>query len=204
MEKQRRFIWKLVWCGALTIVGLSMTRKASAQTDAAISIYGAFTGTTNANGTIQSPSNAPGALLELRHISNPLMGYELGFSFNRADQTYTLSSTLTSATRIKARANQVEANWVVSAPIFNVKVFALAGGGLKFFSTSSGQTGVDGNTKPVFVYGAGLDYTVIPHLGVRFQYRGNLYRAPDLATAFSSTHRFAQTSEPMIGAYLRF
>jgi opacity protein-like surface antigen len=85
-----------------------------------------------------------------------------------------------------------------------LKAFALAGGGLKFFSTSSGQTGVNGETKPVFVYGAGLDYTVLPHVGLRFQYRGNLYRAPDLARAFTSTNRFAQTSEPMLGAYVRF
>ncbi|HEY0760350.1 MAG TPA: outer membrane beta-barrel protein [Acidisarcina sp.] len=187
-------------CAAITVVllaGVCGFPEAEAQTDAAASVYGAFTGTSNANGTVQSYSNAPGMLLELRHLSNPLVGYELAYSFNNADQKYNFAA-------VKAHASQVEANWLVSVGVFNLKAFAQAGGGLKFFSTSSGQTGVNGQTKPVFVYGAGIDYTVIPHFGLRFQYRGNLYRAPDLARAFSSTNRFAQTSEPSVGAFVRF
>lgn len=193
-----------VFATLLVIAGLSNATEAAGQTDAAVSLYGAFTGTSNANGTVQSPSNEPGVLLELRHLSNPLVGYELTYSYNRADQDYTLSAIFPPVKTVKARANQVEANWLVSFGIANLKAFALAGGGLKFFSTESGQTGVSGETKPVFVYGAGLDYTVLPHLGLRFQYRGNLYRAPDLASAFSSTDRFARTSEPSLGAYVRF
>jgi hypothetical protein len=204
MKTQRRLKNATLWVTLLIFAGLAGGETARAQTDAALSLYGAFTGTTNANGTQQSPSNAPGVLLELRHLSNPLVGYELAYSFNRADQDYSFSAIVPSIKNVKARANQVEANWVVSAGVFNLKAFALAGGGLKFFTSSSGQTGVRGETKPVFVYGAGLDYTVLPHLGLRFQYRGNLYRAPDLASAFSSTRNFARTSEPSLGAYVRF
>ncbi|HEY0795863.1 MAG TPA: outer membrane beta-barrel protein [Acidisarcina sp.] len=196
----------------MAFIALSGAASTHAQTDAAASLYGAFTGRSIANDTVQSPSNAAGVLLELRHLSNPLVGYELAYSFNNANQHYSLAaipvilpgSGLPTPQSVKARANQVEANWLVSVGVFNLKAFALAGGGLKFFSTSSGQTGVNGETKPVFVYGAGVDYTVLPHLGLRFQYRGSLYRAPDLARAFSSTNRFAQTSEPMLGAFVRF
>jgi len=56
----------------------------------------------------------------------------------------------------------------------------------------------------VFVYGAGLDWGVLPHLGLRFQYRGNLYKAPDLTKLYTSTNRFTHTAQPMIGAYFRF
>ena len=49
-----------------------------------------------------------------------------------------------------------------------------------------------------------MDWTVVPHLGLRFQYRGNLYKAPDLASVFSSTNSFTHNSEPMIGAFFRF
>lgn len=204
MKTQRRLKNATLWLTVLVLAGLSGRETARAQTDAALSLYGAFTGTTSANGTQQSPSNAPGVLLELRHLSNPLVGYELAYSFNRADQDYSLSAIVPSIKNVKARASQVEANWVVSAGVFNLKAFALAGGGLKFFTSNSVQTGVRGETKPVFIYGAGLDYTVLPHLGLRFQYRGNLYRAPDLASAFSSTKNFARTSEPSLGAYVRF
>jgi opacity protein-like surface antigen len=204
MKTRGRLNKNALYSAVLIIAGVVGAQSAGAQTDAALSLYGAFTGTTSANGTTQSPANAPGVLLELRHLSNPLVGYELAYSFNRADQDYGLSTIVPSIRNVKARANQIEASWVVSLGVYNLKAFALAGGGLKFFSTSSGQAGVRGETKPVFVYGAGLDYTVIPHLGLRFQYRGNLYRAPDLANAFSSTKNFARTSEPSLGAYVRF
>ncbi|GGH03914.1 outer membrane protein [Silvibacterium dinghuense] len=168
-----------------------------AQTDAAISYYGAFTGSTSGNGTVQSPSNQGGYLLEMRHISNPLVGYELNYSFNRANQGYNLES-------VKAGAHEVGADWFVSFPIANFKPFLLAGGGLLFFSPDGGQSGTQSNTKPVFVYGGGLDWTVIPHFGLRFQYRGNVYHAPDLLKAVSSTHTALNTAEPMLGAYFRF
>jgi hypothetical protein len=101
-------------------------------------------------------------------------------------------------------AHQVGANWVVSFPVLMLKPFVLAGGGIIFFHPDSNQPDETNDTKPVFVYGAGIDWTVIPHIGVRFQYRGNLYHAPDVSHAFSSTDAFTHTAEPMIGAYLRF
>lgn len=177
---------------------LALAPLAHAQTDAAASIYGSFSGTTEANGTAQSPSNSAGVLLELRHISNPLVGYELNYSFNRANQNYN------NLEEIKAAAHQVGADWVVSFPVLMLKPFILASGGLIFFRPDDSQPDSKSETKPVFVYGAGVDWTVIPHIGVRFQYRGNLYHAPDLSHAFSSTDAFTHTAQPMIGAYLRF
>ncbi len=61
---------------------------AQAQTDVALSLYGAFSGTTNANGTVQSPAASAGGMIELRHIRNPLIGYEATYSYNRANQVY--------------------------------------------------------------------------------------------------------------------
>jgi opacity protein-like surface antigen len=59
------------------------------------------------------------------------------------------------------------------------------------------------STKGVFVYGAGVDWGLLPHIGLRLQYRGNLYQASSLANAFSSTNAFTHTAEPMIGVYFR-
>lgn len=180
------------------LTAISLTPLVHAQTDAAASFYGAFSGTTTGNGTIQSPSNSAGVLLELRHISNPLVGYELNYSFNRANQNYN------NLEEINAVAHQVGADWVVSFPVLMFKPFVLGGGGVIFFHPDSDQPNGTNDTRFVFVYGAGLDWTVIPHIGLRFQYRGNLYHAPDLSHAFSSTDAFTHTAEPMIGAYLRF
>jgi hypothetical protein len=69
---------------------------------------------------------------------------------------------------------------------------------------SGGQNNTSTSIKPVYVYGAGLDWGLLPHLGLRFQYRGNLYKSPNLSKLYTSTDQFRHTSEPMIGAYFSF
>jgi opacity protein-like surface antigen len=197
--------------GALGVLGIPQV--VSAQTDVALSLYGAFSGTTNGNGTVQSPSNSAGAMIELRHISNPLVGYEATYSFNGDNQRYTstvatgtcaIGVTCPSTASVSAHAHEVSGDWVASGHIANFRPFALVGVGLLFNQPGSGQSSTSSATKPVFLYGAGLDWGVLPHLGLRFQYRGNLYKAPNLSQLFTSTNAFTHTSEPMIGAYFRF
>jgi opacity protein-like surface antigen len=204
MKNLFRFAFLAAFSLALT------TASAQAQTDVALSIYGAFNGSTNGNGVQQSPSNQAGGMLELRHISNPLMGYDVSYSFNRANQTYVgisddscLGGSCTPAS-VSADAHELAGNYVLSVKIANLRPFAQAGGGLLFNQPAGSQSNTQSATKPVFVYGAGLDWGLLPHLGLRFQYRGNLYKAPDLTKLYTSTGAFTHSSEPMIGAYLRF
>lgn len=209
--------------------------QAWAQTDVAVSAYGAFNQSTSGAGTAQSPSNGAGFLIEARHIRNPLVGYEATYAYNRADQGYSSAAPLllpcpapgcgwtTKASDIPANAHELTADWVVSLKVANLRPFALVGGGVLLNvpsggtlttstcyldhalcqqSTTSAPTSTA--TEAVFVYGAGLDWTLLPHIGLRFQYRGNLYKAPDLTTAFSSTGSFTHTAEPVVGAFFRF
>jgi opacity protein-like surface antigen len=196
----------------LFLIGLFMlgaTAPAWAQTDVALSLYGAFSGRTNGNGTIESPANSAGGIIELRHISNPLVGYEATYSYNRGNETYKPDcggSTCTAITTqtVKAAAHEVTADWLVSVHAANLRPFVLGGVGLLFHQPDSDQPDTSSSTKGVFVYGAGLDWGALPHLGFRFQYRGNLYKAPDLTKLYTSTNRFTHTAQPMIGAYFRF
>jgi opacity protein-like surface antigen len=218
----------------LSIAALSL----HAQTDVSASVYGAFNSSTTANSTVESPSNQAGALLELRHIWNPLAGVDATYSYNRANQAYSsliyppcpvsgiaLCGPTTTTAAVPASAHEITGDWIASVKLGSLRPFALAGGGVLLNVPATGtvtatQTtcGVDDplcslttttittstQTKAVFVYGAGLDWTVLPHLGLRVQYRGNLYRAPDLATVFASTNSFTHNSEPMLGAFFRF
>lgn len=189
---------------------------ALAENDVAASLYGAFNGTTNGNGTVQSPSNAAGVLLEARHISNPLIGYEVTYSYNRANQAYTSNTCPIgptsvcppppTSTSVSANAHEITGDWIASVHIAHLRPFALAGVGVLIDAPAGdqGSTQTQTQTKPVFVYGAGLDWNLVPHIGLRFQYRGNLYKAPDLTTLYTSTDAFTHTAEPMIGAYFRF
>lgn len=184
---------------------------ASAQTSVGLSLYGAFSGATSGNGTQQSPSNSAGGLIELRHISNPILGVEVTYSYNRANQTYSLSAacpttgcTNVSPATVKANAHELTLDWIPSVPIGNLRPFGVLGLGLLVDSPAGGDNTSGTSRKPVYVYGAGLDWGLLPHLGLRFQYRGNLYKAPDLTSLYRSTGAFMRTSQPMIGAYFSF
>jgi opacity protein-like surface antigen len=183
----------------------------SAQTDVALSLYGAFSGTATANGYTESPANSAGGMVEVRHIANPILGFEGTYSFNRDDRDYTATATcgipcgnITSAT-VKADAHEVTADWVPSVKLVNFRPFGVLGVGALFDVPQTGQTSVSTQTvtKAVYVYGAGLDWGLLPHLGLRLQYRGNLYKTPDVTQLFTSADKFTHTAEPMIGIYFR-
>ena len=214
---------------------------AAAQTDIAGSLYGAFNGTSTANGTEQSPANQAGGLLELRHIVNPILGFEATYSFNRANETYTTQPVAcpafgcaTSTESVSANAHEITGDWVPSLHFANLRAFAVLGVGVLLDVPANGQATVttiapcvglqccltcaqpvltttststsptQTAAKPVYVYGAGLDWGLLPHIGVRLQYRGNLYSAPNVTQLFASTNTFTHTAEPMLGVYFRF
>lgn len=182
------------------------------KTDVAVSLYGAFTPkTTDSNGNAQSPSNSAGGMVELRHLANPILGFEGTYSFNHATQTYDdivlcpagPGTCPPAITVVKANAHEVTLDWVPSVHIANVRPFGVLGLGVLLNVPSSGQTNTQTATKAVYVYGAGLDWGLLPHLGLRLQYRGNLYNAPHVTTLYTSIDKFTQTAEPMIGVYFR-
>jgi opacity protein-like surface antigen len=189
---------------------------ALAQTDLALSAYGAFSGATNGNNVQESPSNSAGGLFELRHISNPLLGWEATYAYNRANQVYSYSGPPPScpvgvgpcgpppAAPVSANAHEITGDWTPSVQISNVRPFALLGAGILLNEPSGGQSNTTSSNKAVYVYGAGLDWGLIPHIGLRLQYRGNLYKAPDVTTLYTSIDAFKHTAEPMIGAYFKF
>jgi opacity protein-like surface antigen len=198
---------------ALLVLAATFAVSASAQTSVGVSLYGAFNESTSGNNTAQSPSNSAGGLIELRHIANPILGFEGTYSYNRANQHYSFlhpppgnpcPPSGCTVSSIKANAHELTLDWTPSLPLGSFRPFGILGLGLLLNEPSGGQNSTSTSTKPVYVYGAGLDWGVLPHLGLRFQYRGNLYKAPDLDKLYTSTDAFTQTAEPMIGAYLSF
>jgi opacity protein-like surface antigen len=186
------------------------TSPARAQTDVALSVYGAFTGTTTGNGTKQSPSNAAGGIVELRHIRNPIIGYEATYSYNRANQTYArdgascgLICNPVARDGVSANAHEITGDWVASLRVGRLRPFALAGVGVLLDVPANSSSTTSTTTKPVYVYGGGVDWGLVPHIGLRLQYRGNLYSAPNLTKLYTSTNAFTHTAEPMIGVYFR-
>ena len=105
---------------------------------------------------------------------------------------------------ISADAHEITGDWVPSIHISNLRPFGVLGVGLLLNEPAGSQTNTTSSNEAVYIYGAGLDWGLLPHLGLRFQYRGNLYKAPDVARLYTSTNAFTHTAEPMIGAYFNF
>ena len=185
---------------------------ARAQTDLALSVYGAFSGTTNGNGVQDSPSNSAGGLFEFRHISNPLVGWEATYSYNRGNQLYAYNplpfcpapGCVLPPGGVSANAHEITGDWVPSVHAANFRAFGVLGIGVLLNEPAGSQSNATSSNKAVYVYGAGLDWGLVPHIGLRIQYRGNLYKAPNLSKLYTSTNAFTNTAEPMIGAYFKF
>jgi opacity protein-like surface antigen len=215
------------WKASLLAVGLLAfaSKQAWAETDLAASGYAAFTSSTTASNVVQHPASQGGYLIELRHIRNPIEGFKINYGFNRANEVYSTTGTCTvnctsRTTAVSADAHELTAEWVLSLHLLNLRPFAFAGGGALMTrpkgatarqticgtacTTSNIIATTKNDTRGLFTYGAGLDFSVLPHIGLRFQYRGRVNKAPDIVNAFSSTNKFARTSEPVFGIYLSF
>uniref|UniRef100_E6QHL2 Outer membrane protein beta-barrel domain-containing protein n=1 Tax=mine drainage metagenome TaxID=410659 RepID=E6QHL2_9ZZZZ len=201
----------------------------AAQTDVALSAYGALNTTTNtSNGLTQTPADSIGGMIELRHISSPWFGFEATYSLNRANQSYSDPIACPGAncplspyaTSVSANAHEITGDWIFSLKTKRFRPFAVLGAGVILDVPTKGTVysyslaanpafqstpaPISSSTKPVLVLGFGMDWDLFPHLGLRLQYRDNLYTAPALTTAIGSTNALSQTQEPLFGAYYRF
>ena len=149
-----------------------------------------------------------------------MIGYEFEVSFNPANESYinpnaTLANncfptgpTGTPPTcqslKVSGKATQFGVNWVFSKKIGNVRPFAL--GGIGMMITVPGQSPYSVNTvvRPDFIYGGGVDWSFVPHFGLRVQVRGNMTKAPNLSDIYPSTTAYTQIYEPMAGVFYRF
>lgn len=118
---------------------------------------------------------------------------------------------------IPSYANEVTADWIPSMRMGHLRPFAVLGAGLLINAPRNGQVTVtltspqgppvtnifslSATTEPVYVYGGGLDWAMLPHVGLRFQFRGNFYKAPDLSSVYASTDTYTHNAQPMIGIY---
>ena len=206
---------------ACLLVGVAAWSGAGAyaQTDIAASVDGAFSGTSTSGTEVQRSSNSAGGLLEVRHILNPLVGFEGTYSYHRANQvsTYILPAnapttpcstsgcnTQPVTVAVSANAHTITGDWVFSRKKRSLRYFALAGGGVLFVVPSSGQMYTSTATEFVFEFGIGVDWELASHFGLRLQDRANIYSAPNLNTFSTATGDLTYTEEPALGIYYRF
>ena len=188
-----------------------VSQAAHAQTDVAASIYGAFNSTTTTTSALNTRSRGcRGRIIRAPPHPQP-------FHWLRSDLllqpcrsgvflhgTTPAGSTPTGPVTISANAYEITGDWLFSAHVGKLMPFALSGLGLLQTEPTSGQSQTTSSNELVFVYGAGVDWKLVSHFGLRLQYRGNVYKARHVSTAYGSNTLFTHTAEPMIGVYFRF
>lgn len=204
--------------GLALTAATALCAPARAQTDVAVSVYGSFSGTATGQVVKDIPANAAGGMIELRHIISPLVGFEATYALNRANRKYEAAQfcSLCVPVAVSANAHEITGDWIFSFHAANLRPFALAGVGVLYYQPIVSVEGTypaptQSSTRAVYVYGVGVDWGFLPHLGLRLQYRGNFYNAPFLTLVYGAPSAgkgngtaFAHAADPAVGVYYRF
>jgi opacity protein-like surface antigen len=82
----------------------------------------------------------------------------------------------------------------------------LAGGGALVFDPVNNlqSSGIDRQTKGAFVYGGGLNFDVTRNFGIRTEYRGLVFKAPDFTVNALNLDKVTHLAQPSVGFFVRF
>jgi opacity protein-like surface antigen len=185
-----------------------LSHRASAQTlknfEGGVNIFGQFSQSSNGNGVQDTPTYSLGVVATVRQSFHPWLGYEINYGYTRFTEKY-------STIHFGVQNNMHEASgaYLLQAPtipILGLQPFGAVGvGGLLFLPTTVGGQKYNQQWRVPLLYEVGLNYPIFSsHLGLRFQYRGLVYKTPDFNSAQLTTNTRRQTAEPSVGAYFRF
>jgi len=180
--------------------------------DVALSGTGVFSKSTSSSTSNVSnhPTNSVAVLGSIGYHFNQHHAIELGLGHTNNSQLFTVPPD---TYRLKTGIFEYTVAYVFS-PFTRGRwtPFLLAGGGGLGFNVDSAyidtipiQLGKIRQDRPAFVYGAGTDYRIAPHVALRLQYRGLFFRAPDfgLSNLFYTGAR-GHMAEPGFGIVARF
>lgn len=189
---------------------LALAYAQDSRSDIAVSGIGVFPKQTAGNGVQQDPTNSGGFLVSYRYAFHPHSSVELNYSYSRNTQYYTIiGSTTGPFTAQQANVQEITGAYVLDRDRSRrLDPFVLAGAGALIFNPTTNSTnatfGSTTQTTAAFLYGFGLNYRLVHGLGLRFQYRGLIYKAPDFGVTDISTGSWSHSAEPSVGLTFRF
>jgi hypothetical protein len=154
-----------------------------------------------------SPGNTAGALVNLRYIVSPFVGFELNYGYARYTDTFTPFGSQPSG-GVQQNASEYTLGYVAHTrkQYFGVNPFASAGAGtIVFRPTPGGGLALPEQARAAYYFAVGAETTVLsPHFGIRAQYRQVFFKAPDFETNYLTIQQHTTTYEPGVGFFLRF
>lgn len=168
---------------------------------------GFFTKDSNNNGVTQHTTDSGGLLVSYRNRFSRLFGADLSYGYTRGTQQ---NLTSAGAFNVQSNIHQATAALVAHTPgrVLGFRPFALAGAGALTFSPTSNFGGIvpgsETQAKAAFVYGGGADYDINDHFAFRLEYRGLVYKRPDLGLTPLNSDATTHTAQPSAGIVVRF
>ena len=175
--------------------------------DVAVSVFAQYTNVTNGNFIRQDTTSSGGGMISYRQSARWWAGYEVNFGQTKYSESYQKAEY-----RVNHNSSEITAAYLLKSPVYRgVRAFLTVGAGAMIFSPSSygGPIALTPNKPvtqavPMFVYSLGVEHQFNEHFGVRLQYRGDEYKAPNFKQVSLNTHSLRTTSEPAVGIYYRF
>jgi len=186
------------------------------RVDFAVSGIGVFnkssTGTvqnsTQPGGTLTiNPGNTLGALITLRYVVKPLVGFEFNYGYSRYTQKFTGVSGTPGVFGVQNNAKEYTFGYVAHLHEFSGFTPFVAGGAgtTAFRPTTRGGQGLLTQARATYYYSIGAESTFgSPHFGFRAQFRQAFFKAPDFGANYLRIERHTSTFEPGIGFFIRF
>jgi hypothetical protein len=154
-----------------------------------------------------SPGNTAGALITLRYVVSPFIGFEGNYGYARYTDTFTPFGAQQNG-GVQQNASEYTLGYVVHArkQYFGLTPFASGGlGTMVFRPTPGGGLALPEQARAVYYGSVGVETTVLsPHFGIRAQYRQIFFKAPDFETNYLTIQQHTTTYEPGFGFFLRF
>ena len=154
-----------------------------------------------------SPGQTAGAVVTLRYVVSPLLGFEGNYGYARYTDTFTPFGTQATV-GVQQNASEYTLGYVAHTrkQYFGLTPFASAGlGTIAFRPTPGGGEGLPKQARAAYYFSIGAETTVLsPHFGIRAQYRQVFFKAPDFETNYLTIQQHTTTYEPGFGFFLRF
>jgi hypothetical protein len=147
-----------------------------------------------------TPGNTLGALITLRYIVKPWIGFEGNFSYARYTEKF---STIGG---VQQNAREYTLGYVAhTPPVLGIRPFVSIGAGSTAFRpTPGGGLGLLEQARATYYYSVGAEKDVSSHFGLRAQFRESFFLAPDYGQNYLTILKHTTTFEPGVGFFLRF
>jgi opacity protein-like surface antigen len=197
-----------------------ISRSQDNRYDIGLNAGAVFSKQSTGNGTTLTPTKAGAFIATARVRFSPRSSIEVNYARVKNSQLYVSGADY----RIQGLISEFTGAYVFSfLQSDKLEPFVFGGGGVLVFNPSITQIdtmpssiGARRQTKPAFLYGAGVDYkvfSILPiisrfqhssNVALRLQYRGLVYKAPSFDVQNLFTGAEGHMAEPSIGLVVKF